>query len=41
MKPVSNRYVIGADVGSQGMKTVLLDATGTVVASAFSAYDPS
>ncbi len=41
MKPASNRYVIGADVGSQGMKTVLLDATGAIVANAFSAYDPS
>jgi xylulokinase len=40
MKPAANRYVIGADVGSQGMKTVLLDASGTVVASAYAAYDP-
>lgn len=40
MKPASSRYVIGADVGSQGMKTVLLDASGTVVASAYAAYDP-
>ncbi|HZS75105.1 MAG TPA: xylulokinase [Ktedonobacteraceae bacterium] len=34
------RYVIGADVGSQGMKTVLLDDSGKVVASAYAAYDP-
>ena len=40
MKPASYRYVIGADVGSQGMKTVLLDASGAVVASAYAAYDP-
>jgi xylulokinase len=40
MKPATNRYVIGADVGSQGMKTVLLDVSGTVVASAYAAYDP-
>src|SRR5260370_8192573 len=40
MKPASNRYVIGADVGSQGMKTVLLDASGAVVAGAYAAYDP-
>jgi xylulokinase len=40
MKPAANRYVIGADVGSQGMKAVLLDASGTVVASAYAAYDP-
>ena len=40
MKSAANRYVIGADVGSQGMKTVLLDASGSVVASAYAAYDP-
>ena len=40
MKPVSNRYVIGADIGSQGMKTVLLDASGTIVANAYATYDP-
>lgn len=40
MKAAANRYVIGADVGSQGMKTVLLDASGNVVASAYAAYDP-
>src|SRR5260370_27719087 len=40
MKPASNRYVIGADVGAQGMRTVLLDACGVVVASAYAAYDP-
>src|SRR5712691_4032638 len=40
MKLASTRYVIGADLGSQGMKTVLLDASGTTVASAYAAYDP-
>jgi xylulokinase len=37
----SDEYVLGVDVGSQGMKTVLL-ATGEarVVASAYAAYDP-
>jgi xylulokinase len=40
MNPSSNRYVIGADVGSQGMKTVLLDASAAVVASAYATYDP-
>ncbi len=35
----SQRYVIGADVGSQGMKTVLLNTHGSVVASAYAAYD--
>jgi len=40
MKPASNRYVIGADIGSQGMKTVLLDASGAIVASAYATYDP-
>jgi xylulokinase len=40
MKTRANRYVIGADVGSQGMKTLLLDASGVVVASAYAAYDP-
>ena len=39
MKPAAQRYVIGVDVGSQGMKTVLLDASGNVVASAYAAYD--
>lgn len=36
----AQRYVIGADVGSQGMKTVLLNARGAIVASAYAAYDP-
>ncbi|MBV9229585.1 MAG: xylulokinase, partial [Chloroflexi bacterium] len=36
----SERYVIGADVGSQGMKTVLLNTSGSVVASSYAAYDP-
>ena len=36
----SARYVIGADVGSQGMKTILLDERGAVIASAYVAYDP-
>ena len=40
MKPVSNCYVIGTDIGSQGMKTVLLDASGTIVANAYAAYNP-
>ena len=39
MKPAVQRYVIGVDVGSQGMKTVLMDASGTVAASAYAAYD--
>lgn len=38
MKP--QRYVIGADVGSQGLKTILLNEGGAVVASAYAAYDP-
>ncbi len=33
------RYVIGADVGSQGLKTVLLNESGAVVASAYATYD--
>ena len=37
---MAQRYVIGADVGSQGMKTILLDALGSVVASAYAGYDP-
>jgi xylulokinase len=40
MRISAKRYVIGADVGSQGMKTVLLDELGSVVASAYTAYDP-
>ncbi|HLI09522.1 MAG TPA: FGGY family carbohydrate kinase [Ktedonobacteraceae bacterium] len=40
MNTRANRYVIGADVGSQGMKTVLLAADGAVIASAYAAYDP-
>ncbi|GAC1347596.1 MAG: xylulokinase [Ktedonobacteraceae bacterium] len=40
MKSSSSRYVIGADLGSQGMKTVLLDEAGITVASAYAAYDP-
>jgi xylulokinase len=36
----ARRYVLGVDVGSQGMKTVLLDAEGMVVASAYASYDP-
>lgn len=36
----SARYVIGADVGSQGMKTILLDESGAIIASAYAAYDP-
>jgi xylulokinase len=36
----AHRYVIGADVGSQGMKTVLLDEAGSIVANAYAAYDP-
>ena len=39
MKSAAQRYVIGVDVGSQGMKTVLLDASGHVAASAYAAYD--
>ena len=34
MKPAAQRYVIGVDVGSQGMKTVLLDASGHIAANA-------
>jgi xylulokinase len=41
MKPKGRRYVIGADVGSQGLKTILLDEQGSVVADAYAAYDPS
>src|SRR5258708_33230003 len=37
---VATRYVLGIDVGSQGMKTVLLDASGTIAASAYATYDP-
>jgi xylulokinase len=36
----ATRYVLGVDVGSQGMKTVLLDAAGGLVASAYAGYDP-
>ena len=34
-------YVIGCDVGSQGTNSVLFDADGTLVASAYEAYDLS
>jgi sugar (pentulose or hexulose) kinase len=37
---MAQRYVIRADVGSQGMKTILLNALGSVVASAYATYDP-
>src|SRR5579883_3214802 len=40
MKPMAQQYVIGVDLGSQGMKAILLDARGTIVASAYAAYDP-
>ena len=39
MKPAAQRYVIGVDVGSQGMKTVLVDASGHIAASSYAAYD--
>ena len=38
---MSGPYVIGCDVGSQGTNTALYSADGTLVASAYEAYDLS
>jgi xylulokinase len=38
---VTGPFVIGCDVGSQGTNSVLVDADGTLVASAYRAYDVS
>jgi xylulokinase len=38
---MSGPYVIGCDVGSQGTNSALYGADGTLVASAYEAYDPS
>jgi xylulokinase len=38
---VSGPYVVGCDVGSQGTNSVLYAADGTLVASAYQAYDVS
>ena len=38
---MSGPYVIGCDVGSQGTNTVLYDAEGSLVASAYRGYDVS
>src|SRR5207249_2898949 len=37
--PLSGPYVIGCDVGSQGTNAALYAADGTLVASAYAAYD--
>ncbi|MEO6888947.1 MAG: xylulokinase [Ktedonobacteraceae bacterium] len=40
MSLAADRYLIGVDVGSQGMKTVLLADSGLVLASAYAPYNP-
>ncbi len=39
--PLTGPYVIGCDVGSQGTNAALYDVDGTLVASAYEAYDLS